>query len=115
MIDLRGWLVVPGSPGLCPVDTDYRALIGAEHQAIAIARVDPHLVIIIAAGGTFHRHKGLATVRRHIRPCVDHVSTIGIGRIEGYGSEIPATPPQTHLAIEQLPFGAFILWGFKGH
>ena len=55
VIDLRGRLVVPRAPGRGAVHADDRALIAAENHPVRIVRIDPELVIIVAAGRAFDR------------------------------------------------------------
>ena len=50
MIELCGWLVVPGAPGLAAVEADGSALIRSENHAVGILGIDPDLVVIVTAG-----------------------------------------------------------------
>ena len=60
MVDLRGGLVVLGAPGLRAIDADHGPLVAREHHALRVSRVDPDLVIVIAAGSAFDGSPGLA-------------------------------------------------------
>src|SRR6185312_17112836 len=43
VVDLRGRLVVPGTPAFAAIDADHRALIADQQQDLRIARVDPEV------------------------------------------------------------------------
>src|SRR5262249_12545617 len=57
-IDLRRRLIQPRRPGRMfgqAVDADYRALVAAENHPITVVRVDPELVIVVAARRSLER------------------------------------------------------------
>ena len=49
VVELRGRLVVPGTPGVPAIQRDERALVRAEDLALRVLRVDPQLVKVIAS------------------------------------------------------------------
>src|SRR6185436_9373556 len=50
VIDLRCRLVVPGTPRYRAIDSDNGALVAGDNHSLRIVRIDPELVIIVAAG-----------------------------------------------------------------
>ena len=63
VIELRGWLVVPGTPGLAAIHADGNALIDGQGNDLRILRIDPNCVIVISAGSAFDCGEVFATVR----------------------------------------------------
>src|SRR3954469_21954946 len=57
VVELRGRLVVPTAPCVARVHADACTLITAKNHSLRIAWVDPHGVIIIAAGRAFDGDK----------------------------------------------------------
>ena len=51
MIELRGGLVVPGTPGGAAVDGYQSSLIAYEENNVGIVGIDPEVLIIIATRG----------------------------------------------------------------
>src|SRR5580704_15871011 len=103
MINLRGRLVIPTAPSPAAVHAHYRSLIAAERHAMTVFRIDPELMIVVAAGRSFDRNKSLAAVCGHVCGRVDHIGTIGICRINTDAFEVPATPPEPVFGVHQLP------------
>src|SRR5260370_33110374 len=64
VIHLGGGLVVPAAPGLAAVDRNDRALIAAQDDHIRIDRIDPDVLIVVAAGRAAKGRPRLATVSR---------------------------------------------------
>src|ERR1700733_10639198 len=64
MINLRGGLVVPGTPGRSSVDGDERALIAYEKNNVWVVRIDPEILIVVAAGSAAEAKPGFAAVGR---------------------------------------------------
>src|ERR1700730_10822570 len=58
MVELRGRLVVPGTPGGAAIDADDRALIGRERNDVGIFRADPDALVVVAAGRAFEAYEG---------------------------------------------------------
>ncbi len=50
MKELAGRLVVPGAPGLAGVDADECPLVADEQNDVGKVRIDPKVLIIVAAG-----------------------------------------------------------------
>src|SRR4029079_17322007 len=50
VVELPGGLVVPGAPRLAAVDGDDAPLIDPENAALGRLRVDPELMVVVAAG-----------------------------------------------------------------
>src|SRR5262249_46088004 len=88
---------------------DDGALIARKHHAIAILGIDPHLVVVVAAGSAFDGHECLAGVGSHVGRGVDDVSAVRILRIDGDCAEVPAAAPKARLAVDELPGGPGIV------
>ncbi len=84
-------------------------MIAGEHHAVAIFGVDPELVVIVAAGRAFDGSESLAAVGGHVSGGVDHISAVGVGRVDGDAAEIPATAPEAILVIDEFPGGAGVV------
>src|SRR6185437_12626381 len=81
MVDLPEGLVVPGAPGLAVVEGDAGPLIGADQHAVAIGRVNPHVVVVFAAGRALERSERLAAVGRAVQRRGNGVHDVGVLRI----------------------------------
>jgi hypothetical protein len=83
VVELRRRLVVPRTPRGAAVDRYGRTLIDAECDRLRIVRIDPHGVVVVAAGRTLDADpRGSAverTVRRRVRG-VDFIAIVRIGR-----------------------------------
>ncbi len=91
MIHLRGGLVVPRTPGLTAVYRDDGALIADQQNDLGVIRIDPEILIIVAARRAAEASPRLGSICRF--PChragdIDHV---GILRINARNREIAAT------------------------
>src|SRR6185369_16129733 len=62
MVELRGWLVVPGAPGLAAVNTDHTSLVGRQQHDLRILRIDPEGVVIVSARRTFECRPRFAAI-----------------------------------------------------
>ncbi len=109
MINLRRGLVVPGAPGLRAVNRNDGALIAGEHHAISIFRIDPKLVIVVAARRAFYGNPCLARIERHVGRRVDVIRAIGIGWVDDDLAEVPAASPQALFVVDQLPRRACVV------
>src|SRR5262249_10315735 len=108
VVHLSGRLVVPGTPTLAAIHAHDRALVSGENHAIAVARIDPKLMVVVAARRTLERREGLAAVGGDIGGGVDHIRPVGIGGVDGYGGEVPSASPEAILIVDQLPRSAGI-------
>ena len=93
VIKLCGRLVVPGTPRLGAVNGHNCALVAADDHAVWIVRINPELMIIIAARRAFDRGPLLAAISRSIDGRVRHVNGISVLRIGGDFLEVPAAIP----------------------
>src|SRR5262249_1092070 len=103
VIDLRRWLVVPRTPRRASVDADDRSLIAPENHPVRIVRIDPKLVIIVAAGRALDRRPALARVCRTIEAGVRTVDDVRILRVNDNLAEVPAASPEAIVAGDQAP------------
>src|SRR6476620_11418051 len=62
MIQLRGRLVVPRAPALPAIHGDDRALVRAQQNDVGSIRIDPNILIIVAAGRAAPAVPGFAAV-----------------------------------------------------
>ena len=91
VVELTGGLVVPGTPGFSGVDADERALVADQQNNVGEVRIDPQILIVVAAGRAAKAGPGFAAVRgahRHNGGAVNHV---GILRIHARDGQIAAT------------------------
>src|ERR1700752_1481899 len=103
VIDLCGWLVVPGTPCNCAVHADDCSLVAGYNHSFRIVRIYPELMIVLSAGCTLDRGPRLARVRRAICRRVHYVEDICILWIDTDLLEIPATIPKSWVAREPGP------------
>ncbi len=67
VIELRGGLVVPGTPGLAAVDADGGALVAGEQDDARIFGIDPDGVVIVATRRAFYcGERCPASVERYV-------------------------------------------------
>src|SRR2546423_872196 len=62
VIKLRRWLVVPTAPGLPTIDGDDCALIAAQQNDVRVVRIDPDVLIIVAARRAAQSRPSLAAI-----------------------------------------------------
>ena len=103
VIELRGGLVIPGTPGLAAIHTDGRALIHGQRDNVGVLRIDPDGVIVVAAGRAFDGGKVLACVGRLVGRSVRNVNYIFVFRIDAHHRKVIAASPDPFFGIHQLP------------
>src|SRR5690242_17095808 len=81
VIELRGRLVVPGTPGFAAVDSERGALVDTEQDDLWIEGIDPDAMVIVATGRAFDGCEILAAIGGAIGRSVGDVDDIGIARI----------------------------------
>ena len=64
VIELRGRLVVPATPGLAAIHRNDCALIAAQNDDVVVVWIDPDVLIIIATGRAAKRRPRLAAIDR---------------------------------------------------
>ena len=90
VIDLRGRLVVPGAPRVAAVERNGRPLIDAEEHPLAVGRIDPHHLRIVAARRTLERGEGVAAVERAITRRRERIHDVRIAGIDEHaGGVVP--------------------------
>src|SRR5262249_13606041 len=109
VIKLRGWLIIPGRPGLAAVDRDDRALVAGQEDDPRVVGVDPEGVIVVAAGGALEVREGPAAVLGAVGRRVGHVDDFLVLRIDLDLREVGAAAPQPALAVDALPALARII------
>ena len=90
MVHLRGGLVVPGTPRLAAVYRHHRALIAHQQNCFRIIRIDPDILIIVAARSAANTRPGLPAVRGFPRHGAGHVDDIGILGIDARHWQVAA-------------------------
>ena len=103
VVELAGRLVEPGAPGLAAVGGHHRPLVDAEDAPLRAARIDPELVVVVAAGRALDRHEGLAGIVRAVHGGVAGVDDVGIAGIDRDAAEVPAAPPDPVVAARPRP------------
>src|SRR6185437_1863610 len=81
VIHLPDGLVVPRAPRLAVVERDAGALIGADQHAVAVGRVNPHVVVVFAAGCALEGRKRDAAIGRAVERGGDGINNVGVLRI----------------------------------
>ena len=90
MVKLRGGLVVPRTPRLAAIHTNGRALVTDQENDVWIFRIDPQVLIVIAARRAAQAHPGLAAVHRALRYNARAVHDVWILRINPRDGQIAA-------------------------
>src|SRR5450755_2958772 len=90
VIELRGRLVVPGTPSLAAVYADGRALVDGDGDDVGVFGIDPDGVVIVASGSAFDGGEVLASIGRAVGRGVGDVDDVGILRIDAHAAEIVA-------------------------
>ena len=103
MVELRGRLVVPGTPGGPAIHRDGRALIAGQQDDFGMFGIDPDGVIIVAAGRAFDGRESLPCVRRAIRGSVRHVDDVFVLGIHAHAGEVGSAPGNALLRVHALP------------
>src|SRR5450755_2167343 len=78
VINLRGGLVVPGTPGLPAIHGDDCALVAGDQDDLGIDRIDPDVLVIVATGRAAKAGPGFAAVGRLPRDGRGHVNDVGV-------------------------------------
>src|SRR5438876_5442664 len=109
MINLRRGLIEPRRPGhlarivRASVASDDRALITGYDHRVRIRRIDPRLVIIIAAGRSAQHDPRFSTIPRSVHRDVGNVDSVGIGWIHSDLLEVPTPSPQRWVVGDSGP------------
>ena len=103
VIELRGWLVVPRTPGLPAVDADGRALIDGDGDDVGILWIDPDGVIVVAPRSAFDGCETLPRVGGAIGRSVGDVNHIFILGIDADTAEVVASSPDAFFVVDELP------------
>src|SRR5215472_10075369 len=96
---LASGLVVPGTPRLPRVDADECALIARKQNDAGKIRVDPKILVIVAAGRATQTCPRFATIRRPHRHDARAVDDIGILGIDARHRQIPSSDAQSWSGI----------------
>src|SRR5713101_8602213 len=103
VIELRGRLVVPGTPGLAAIHADGRALVHGEGDNVGVFGIDPAGVVVVAAGRALDGSEVLAGVGGAVGRGVGHIDHIFVSRIDTHAAEVVAASPDTFFVIHLLP------------
>ena len=103
VIYLCGRLVVPTAPRLRAILCDDCALIASENHPVRIIRVNPELMIVVAAGRALNRRPGFARVGRAIERSVRDVDRVRVLRVNDRLAEVPAAAPYARVVRDERP------------
>src|SRR5208282_5651115 len=81
VVELRGGLVVPRTPGRAAIYRDDRALVADDENNVAVVGIDPEILVIVAPGRATESHPGFAAIARAHRNGADDVEQVGIFRV----------------------------------
>ena len=111
VIDLRDGLGIPNAPGLAAIERDVRTLIRARQNALAVGGIDPHDVIVLAAGRAFEGAERLAAIDGAVHRRAHRVQDVGVLRIHPDAAAIVALAVADAgvVAGHVLPRGAAII------
>ena len=93
MIELAGRLVVPVAPGPACVDADRGALVAGDDHAFGVLRIDPDVVIVVAARRALEFGPVRAAVVGAAHRLAGRVDAVAIGRIGGDAAEVVVREP----------------------
>src|ERR1700674_1399597 len=103
MIELRGRLVIPGTPGLAAIHADGRALVHGDGDNVGVFGIDPDGVVVVAAGRAFDGREILARIGGSIGRSIGHIDHIFIPWIDAHTTEVVAASPDAFFVIHLLP------------
>src|SRR5216683_5832906 len=103
VIELRRWLVEPGTPRLTAIAGHNRSLVATENHPPRLIGINPQLVIVVASGRDFERCKRLPTVARLVSCGVRNIDSVRILGVHAELSEIPSAPPDAPVSRNPLP------------
>src|SRR5580658_4951420 len=117
MIKLRGWLVVPGAPRFPAVDGHERSLIANKQNDVRIIGIDPHILIVVAAGSTAKTRPSFPAIRRFHRHRARAIDDIWVFRINFRHRQITAADAAGWPSIggDALPVFARIIGTINPH
>src|SRR5450755_343949 len=99
VINLRGGLVVPGTPGLATVHCDDCALVAGDQDDLGIDGIDPDVLVIVATGRAAKAGPGLAAVDGLPGDGRGHVNDVGVLRIQHRNRQVAAADATTGTRI----------------
>ena len=83
------------------VHADHRPLIAAEDHAPRIGRIDPELVIVVAAGRALERLERLTAIGRPVQRRVARVDDVGVAGVDRHAGEVPAALPDAPISTSR--------------
>src|SRR5207237_1569078 len=109
VVELRGGLVVPGTPGLAAVHAQGQALIAGERDDVRVLWIDPDGVIVVAAGRSFNGGEIVPCVPGAVSRSVGYVDDVFVLGIYANTSEVIAASPYPLFLVHPLPVLARIV------
>src|ERR1700704_6713113 len=115
MVYLRRRLIEPRAPGDVAgivgsgIPGNDGALIAGYDHRVRISRIDPGLMIIVAAWGSTNDHPRFPAVPRSVDRDVRHIDGVGVGRVDGDLLEVPASSPECRVVGKPSPGDARII------
>ena len=107
MVELGRRLVVPGAPGFPAVDGDDGSLVGGIEQDIGIVRIDPNVLVVVAAGSAAKSGVCLPSIRRFPGDGRSDEQNIRILGMDGKARQVPAADPAGGAGIGRRPSPGF--------
>src|SRR5260370_27046379 len=103
VVELRGRLVVPGTPGLSAIHADGRALVHSDGDDVWVFGINPDGVVVVASRCAFDSREVLARVGGAIGRSVGHIDDIFISWIDAHAAEVVASSIDAFFVIHLLP------------
>src|SRR5207245_9034035 len=88
------------APARAPVESDRRALVYAQPEAVRIWRIGPRVMVIVAARGAFDRRERVPGVMRTVQILRWHINHVGVCRVRKNFAHVP-------IALDSLVFRGF--------
>src|SRR6267154_1803263 len=103
VIELRRWLVEPGTPSFTAVARHNRSLVATENHPPRLIGINPQFVIVVAPGRAFESCKRLPSVARLVSCGVRNIDSVRILGVHAELSEVPPAPPDAPVSRNPLP------------
>src|SRR6185437_12848672 len=115
VVDLCDGLGVPEAPCLAIIHGNAGALVGADHHAFAVGRIDPEFVVVLAAGRALEGFEGDAAISGAVHGGAYGIDDVRILRVDEDAAAIRALPVADAEVLSRhvLPGGAAVVGAVK--
>src|SRR5262249_8438633 len=103
VVELRGRLVVPGTPRASPVDRDCGALIDSQENDVGILGIDPDAVVVVATGRAFPSNKVLTAIGGFVARDVRYKNCVLIFWRDAYPGKVGTSSPDALFVVDAFP------------